>query len=341
MNDKKNLTIKDVARICGVGIGTVSRTINNQPGVRDEIRRKILGHINDLGWRRSGIVDRFGNANNGKLIVIVASRGGVFSRYNDNDLVDLLLEQCEQQHYETMLLLTNRTEALRQCACLKPHAVIQVGRVDTMDEPELKLQNQGVRLINLAETESFNGAMLHPDHFAAGREMARALRRAGHRRIGFLGGLGSLSHPTSDQLPSLRLQKLLTGISAEHPEFELSRDSVSDNYGDGAQLLEALKQNIHTAWICDEQRSCALFFHIAASLEIKIPHDLSLVTISPETPFYLYPLDVSRSYCNLTERSRKVMELINAETFPEHEEYTFPNGFHRGATIQKIKGTNK
>jgi len=48
---EKKITIRDIARDCGVGLGTVSRVVNRQPGVKDEIRRKVLQYIEDIGWR--------------------------------------------------------------------------------------------------------------------------------------------------------------------------------------------------------------------------------------------------------------------------------------------------
>ncbi len=50
---KKNITIFDVAKAAGVGIGTVSRVINNQPGVSEKTRRKVLKVIEELGYTPS------------------------------------------------------------------------------------------------------------------------------------------------------------------------------------------------------------------------------------------------------------------------------------------------
>jgi LacI family transcriptional regulator len=41
------MTIKDIARICGVGIGTVSRAINNDPRVSEKTREKILRAVKE------------------------------------------------------------------------------------------------------------------------------------------------------------------------------------------------------------------------------------------------------------------------------------------------------
>ena len=36
------MTIKDIAKLSGYGIGTVSRVINKQPGVSEKAREKII-----------------------------------------------------------------------------------------------------------------------------------------------------------------------------------------------------------------------------------------------------------------------------------------------------------
>lgn len=36
------MNIKDIARLAGVGVSTVSRVINDHPDVKDETREKIL-----------------------------------------------------------------------------------------------------------------------------------------------------------------------------------------------------------------------------------------------------------------------------------------------------------
>lgn len=44
-------TIRDVARLAGVGVGTVSRVLNNHPSVREETRRRVLAAIEALNYR--------------------------------------------------------------------------------------------------------------------------------------------------------------------------------------------------------------------------------------------------------------------------------------------------
>jgi LacI family transcriptional regulator len=52
---KKRPTVADVARAAGVSMMTVSRAINNKPGLSDELRQKILALVDEMGYRPSQI----------------------------------------------------------------------------------------------------------------------------------------------------------------------------------------------------------------------------------------------------------------------------------------------
>ncbi len=44
------MTIKDVARHCGVSVSTVSRVLNNKPDVSESVREKVLGAVRQLHY---------------------------------------------------------------------------------------------------------------------------------------------------------------------------------------------------------------------------------------------------------------------------------------------------
>lgn len=44
------ITIKDVARRCGVGISTVSRAINNHPDINPETKQMVMDVIKETGY---------------------------------------------------------------------------------------------------------------------------------------------------------------------------------------------------------------------------------------------------------------------------------------------------
>lgn len=46
----EEITIKDIARICGVGVSTVSRAINNHPDINPETKEMIMRVIKENNY---------------------------------------------------------------------------------------------------------------------------------------------------------------------------------------------------------------------------------------------------------------------------------------------------
>lgn len=46
-------SIKDVARYAGVGLGTVSRVLNDEKGVSEETKENVLNAIRALDYKRN------------------------------------------------------------------------------------------------------------------------------------------------------------------------------------------------------------------------------------------------------------------------------------------------
>ncbi len=55
MMNKKRMTIADVARAADVSIMTVSRAINDKPGVGPELRQRIVALAEEMGYRPNHI----------------------------------------------------------------------------------------------------------------------------------------------------------------------------------------------------------------------------------------------------------------------------------------------
>ena len=44
------ITIKDIARMCGVGVSTVSRAMNNHPDINEETKQKVMEIIKEYHY---------------------------------------------------------------------------------------------------------------------------------------------------------------------------------------------------------------------------------------------------------------------------------------------------
>ena len=44
------MNIKDIAKMANVGVGTVSRVLNNHPNVKESTRKKVMDVINEINY---------------------------------------------------------------------------------------------------------------------------------------------------------------------------------------------------------------------------------------------------------------------------------------------------
>ena len=52
---KDKYTISDVAQMLGVSRSTISRAMNNSPGVGEELRKKVLDFVEEIGYQPNTI----------------------------------------------------------------------------------------------------------------------------------------------------------------------------------------------------------------------------------------------------------------------------------------------
>ena len=52
---KRGLTVKDVARVAGVAVGTVSRVLNDNSTVMPDVREKVLAAMRELNYEPNAV----------------------------------------------------------------------------------------------------------------------------------------------------------------------------------------------------------------------------------------------------------------------------------------------
>ena len=334
----RKTTITDIARNCGVGIGTVSRAINGKPGVRDEIRRKILQYIEDIGWRSTSLRNRLELPEPGPTVVFIASISSLERKYY-SELPRMVLERVTVSGFSPVVLYGRCRENLERCLALRPHAAVVLGVEPFQQEAIRQLLANGIRVVGIGECDEMVGPVVGPAHRKAAASAAELLRSAGHRRIGFLGGVGMLKRlDYLDQIHLPRIREMLEGLCESHPEFDLTADTVSDCFSDLDSLRRRLRSGRHTAWITSDEKMCSQFLYCAAGLGLRIPEDVSLVSFTPELPFYAFAQDVTRFYPNSAAHVDQIMALLQAEPSVKSETYAADYLFHPGTTVRSVAG---
>lgn len=179
-------TIRDVARKAGVGLGTVSRVLNNSPLVSPATRQRVLDAIAELRYSPSQIARSFalGRTNTVATIAPFFTRPSVVERLRG---IEAALAGSSYN-----LVVFNVETVARRDACL--HDVPRRDRCDGLVIISLAPHAAEIHYLLEADVpvvlvDSFASGLASVliDDIAGGRLATQCLIELGHRRIGFVG----------------------------------------------------------------------------------------------------------------------------------------------------------
>jgi DNA-binding LacI/PurR family transcriptional regulator len=180
-------TIRDVARHAKVGVGTVSRVLNDSPLVSEDARQRVHQTIDRLGYRRSSMA-RSLSLGRTQMIGVVApffTRNsvldrlrGVVGKLRDHGDYDLVLFDVET--------LTQRDDAFRSFARADRVDGLLVMSVRPTDEEVENLRREGLPAV-LVDVAHPALPRIVIDDVLGGTMATEHLLAKGHTLIGFVG----------------------------------------------------------------------------------------------------------------------------------------------------------
>lgn len=180
------VTISDVAALAGVGLGTVSRVLNDSPRVRAETREKVLAAMATLDYRPSSLAQRLSRGRTLTIGVVVPffTHASAVERLRgvvaalDGSRYDLVLFNVETPEHrdEHLAALTGRGRAdgILVLSMRPPDAALD--RLLATDTP-----------IVMVDVHVDGVARVVTDDREGGRAATRHLLELGHERIAFIG----------------------------------------------------------------------------------------------------------------------------------------------------------
>lgn len=95
----ENITIKDIARICGVGVSTVSRAMNNHPDINEETKEKIMKAIAKYDYVPNNSARNLKRSEAKTIAVLVKNIGNTFF----TSMIQVLEEEIQAKKYTFVL----------------------------------------------------------------------------------------------------------------------------------------------------------------------------------------------------------------------------------------------
>jgi LacI family transcriptional regulator, gluconate utilization system Gnt-I transcriptional repressor len=226
---KRALTLRDVSEASGVSEMTVSRVLRNRGDVSEATRERVLKAAKALGYVPNKIAGALASQRVNLVAVIVPS----LSNLVFPEVLGGISEELEETGLQPVFGVTNysaeREEAvLYEMLSWRPSGVIVAGLEHT-PAARAMLENAGIPIVEIMDVDGDPvDSVVGISHKRAGLEMARAIVKAGYRKIGFLGTKMPDDHRARKRLEGFEAGLAEAGIELADREF----------YSGGSALLK-------------------------------------------------------------------------------------------------------
>lgn len=272
-------TIKDVAKLAGVSISTVSRVMNESKPVSPESRRKVEDAIKKLDFKRNELARSLVMKRSNVIGVIVKDIGIPYmaqivrgveevgrmykydillsSSYGDSEQEKKLVDFLFRKQAEAILLVTENVNA----------------------EVVVKLKENSTPFIQLDKFYEGDFYTVSIDYTEAAYEMTKYLIELGHEEILFIkefqnSKVGNEKHAG--------YVKAIKEFNLKEHSITVESNEVSDGYDLGDEIVEIVSKEDITAVFASEDNLAIGFINYCYDKAITVPDELNVVGFGDE-----------------------------------------------------------
>ncbi len=270
----KKATMQDIADILGISKVTVSKAINNKPGVGLELKKKILDVAIEMDYKFNSMAKALKTNRTGNMGVIISDVFFTKNEYFYTKIYYYIEMNAVAKQYNTILtILTEEDEQKKKiplmCAEQKVDGLIILGQISYQYLSYLRKLNLPIVLIDFYY-RNINLDYIVTDNFHASYVITSHLIEKGHKNIGFCGNLNLYS---SIQDRFFGYQKALLEHKIKYQESYLIKER--DDKGNYIDIQ--LPEKIATAYVCNCDKAAYLLGRKLASEGYNVPDEVSLV----------------------------------------------------------------
>ena len=342
---RQAVTIKHVAADAGVSLQTVSRVINDEAGVRPEMKLRVQEAIDRLHYVPSIAAQRMSGSRS-YLILALNDRDRTIADWRSRDGADWVdqmllggMIKAAEYGYRVVLELVDthndhiERELRSTIAALQPDGVILTPPHSDNRLITSMLAAQQISFARIGSTEVGAGISLTMDDENAAAMATRHLVELGHRRIGFIAG------PATYSLSKWRVEGWQRAMREAGLDVGGMLTQGDFSYASGESAARQLLSLDHppTAIIASNDQMALATLEVAKSRGLEVPERLSLISFdnTPIVRFVQPPLTAIDQ--PIADISAKAVELIVAHQrrseLPDHTVVIAATLVVRGSTV--------
>lgn len=337
------MTIKDIAKISGVSVSTVSRVLNNHPDVSEDVRHKVMAVVEEYNYIPNNSARALGQSKSDNIGLIVRGISNPFY----TSIIHEIEQDIEKAGYTLVMqqigscddellagAMMERDKRLRGLIFLG-------GRLDSTKD---QIAGIGVPFVNCSSNNAYGTldadsySSVSIDDTQTAYEAVKELYKEGHRRIAVL-----LARPDDGSVSQIRYEGYVKALTeagmAPDEDLIISVDSynIADAYYGTKKWLEKGIAFDAIFAIADNLAMGAM--RALREKGIDVPGQCSIVAIDGiEVSEYMAP--ALSTYCQpMKELGRTSVELLIdlIEKKGKHRQIILPTIFREGGTISGRK----
>lgn len=273
------MTIKDIARLSGYAVGTVSRALNGSPNVSPDAKEKIMAVVEEHHFRLNNNAKHLKQQSaSGIAVVVKGTQNMLFAT-----LVERIQELTRAKGYACLIYYIDEDDdeleqAMQISRDRKPLGIVFLGSNQSYFRELFPLIDQPCVLVsNSAADLGFpNLSSVCTDDESAATMAVDTLLDLGHTQIAILGG-----RMNSSDAASARYQGCLRSFKAhgvafdEARQHEMARFTMKGGYAAMGRLLA--KTSEVTAVFCMSDVQAVGAIRALHDRGLRVPEDISVV----------------------------------------------------------------
>ena len=189
-NEKKNITISDVADALGVSKTTVSRAISGKGRIGDETRQRVLAYIEEHDYKPNVIAKGLAQSKTFNICVVMPSSYALVDLPFFQEAIMGIQEIAGMMEYDILLCICQENDISGLERIIKNRKVdgVILLRTFVKDAQIEFLSNKQIPFVTVGSTTYKNVVQVDNDHKSACRELTSILLMRGMEKIALLGG---------------------------------------------------------------------------------------------------------------------------------------------------------
>ena len=332
------VSMKDIARRCGVSVATVSKALNGQPDIGEETRQRISAVAREMGYMANAAARalKTNRTYNLGVLFVDERRSGLGHEYFSSMLESFKMV-AEQRGYDITFInhkVGGRpTSYLQHCLYRGVDGVV-VACIDFADDRVKELADSAIPMVTIDHGFP-NRMVVGSDNTDGVGELVRYVYGKGHRKIAFLHG--EQSTVTRSRLAGFYRSCEELGIQV--PEGYV-RECV---YHDPDRCAQATRELL----ALPDRPTCILFpddfsyiggMNVIHEMGLRIPEDVSavgydgihLARVMNLTTYSQNVQDIGKI------AAEKLIELIEHPKTTAIERILVPGGLLEGTSVKEI-----